>query len=47
MLCRWSRGFSSQPAREYPHIGPYLQRVLDRPAVQRTLAAEGLKPPWY
>ena len=47
MLCRWSRGFSSRPAREYPHIGPYLQRVLQREAVQRTLAAEGLTPPWY
>lgn len=46
MLCRWTRGFASRPAREYPHIGPYLQRVLARPAVQRTLAAEGLQAPW-
>lgn len=47
MLCRWSRGFSSRPARDYPHIGPYLQRVLQRDAVQRTVAAEGLTAPWY
>ena len=47
MLCRWTRGFSSRPAREYPRIAPYLVRVLERPAVQRTLAAEGLSAPWY
>jgi glutathione S-transferase len=46
MLCRWTRGFDHRPAREYPHIGPYLQRMLARPAVQRTLAAEALAPPW-
>ena len=45
MLCRWTRGFSSMPARDYPHIGPYLQRVLTRPAVQKTLAAEKLPAP--
>ena len=37
MLCRWTRGFDVRPAREYAHIGPYLQRVLARPAVQRGL----------
>lgn len=46
MLCRWTRGFSSLPAREYSHIGPYLQRLLARPAVQRMLTAEGLAAPW-
>jgi glutathione S-transferase len=46
MLCRWTRGFDRQPAREYPHIAPYLQRVLARPAVQRTFAAEGLTEPY-
>ena len=44
MLCRWTRGFS-QPARDLPHVGPYLQRVLARPAVQRAFATEGLQPP--
>jgi len=34
------------PARAYPHLGPYLQRLLARPAVQRTIAAEGLPEPW-
>ena len=45
MLCRWTRGFSERPAREHTHIAPYLQRMLARPAVQRTLATEGLQPP--
>jgi len=44
MLCRWTRGFS-RPARSLPHLGPYLQRVLARPAVQRAFAAEKLQPP--
>lgn len=44
MLCRWTRGFA-RPARARPHIGPYLQRVLARPAVQRAFAAEKLAPP--
>ena len=46
MLCRWTRGFDTRPAREYPHIAPYLQRLLQRPAVQRTFQAEGLIAPW-
>ena len=45
MLCRWTRGFSQQPARSFAHIGPYLQRMLARPAVQRALATEQLTPP--
>ena len=44
MLCRWTRGFS-RPARSLPHLGPYLQRVLARPAIQRTFATEKLAPP--
>jgi glutathione S-transferase len=44
LLCRWTRGFS-RPARSLPHLGPYLQRVLARPAVQRAFATEGLQPP--
>ena len=49
MLCRWTRGFSgpaAPPARAFPHLGPYLQRMLARPAVQRVFAAEGLAEPW-
>lgn len=47
MLCRWTRGFvGSAPAREYPHIAPWLQRMLARPAVQQAIAAEQLPQPW-
>ncbi len=44
MLCRWTRHFD-RPARDYPHLGPYLQRLLARPAVQRMFEAEGLQAP--
>lgn len=44
MLCRWTRGFE-RPARSLPHLGPYLQRLLARPAVQRALADEGIAGP--
>jgi glutathione S-transferase len=47
MLCRWTRGFDERPARAYPHIGPYLKRVLQRPAVQQAIAAEALPEPHY
>lgn len=46
MLCRWTRGFSSAPARSRPHLGPYLQAVLARPAVRRVFATEQLAQPW-
>jgi glutathione S-transferase len=46
MLCRWSRGFASTPARMRPHLGPYLQAMLARPAVQRVFASEQLAQPW-
>ena len=45
-LCRWTRNFSAAPARERPYLGPYLQRVLARPAVQRVMANEKLDPPF-
>jgi glutathione S-transferase len=45
VLCRWTRGFASRPARDYPRLGPYLQRLLARPAVQRVFAREGLAAP--
>ena len=47
MLCRWTRGFSAQPARDWPHIGPYLARMLARPAVQSSFAAEKIVAPYY
>jgi glutathione S-transferase len=45
MLCRWTRGLA-RPARSLPQLGPYLQRVLARPAVRRTFEQEGLTQPW-
>jgi glutathione S-transferase len=44
MLCRWTRSFA-RPARSLPHLGPYLARMAERPAVQRMVAAEGLVAP--
>jgi glutathione S-transferase len=44
MLGRWTRSFA-RPARSLPNFGPYLQRVLARPAVQRAFATERLPPP--
>jgi glutathione S-transferase len=45
-LCRWTRNFASQPARDRAHLGPYLKRALARPAVIKTFEAEGLAQPW-
>lgn len=45
-LCRWTRHFSSHPARGLPVLGPYLQRVLHRPATQQVMLAEGLQAPF-
>lgn len=44
MLCRWTRGFA-KPARTWPLLGAYLQRMLERPAVQRAFETEGLVQP--
>lgn len=49
MLGRWTRGFTgpaSQPARDYPHLGAHLRRMLERSAVKRVMAAEQLQQPW-
>ena len=45
-VCRWTRNFASDRARDRPVLGPYLQRMLERPAVQRVLANEQLAPPF-
>jgi glutathione S-transferase len=45
MLTRWTRNFSERPARSFAHIAAYQQRMLARPAVQATIAAEGLQAP--
>lgn len=45
MMCRWTRGLQ-RPARSLAHLGPYVQRMLARPAVQGLWAAEGLQAPY-
>ena len=46
-LCRWTRGFTSHPARSFEtNLAPYLQRVLARAAVQRVIATEKLQAPY-
>jgi glutathione S-transferase len=45
MMCRWTRGFA-RPARSRAHLGPYLGRMLARPAVQRVFAKEKLAAPY-
>jgi glutathione S-transferase len=46
-LCRWTRNFRNEaPARSHPNLGPYLERMLARPAVQRVLANEKHAPPF-
>ena len=46
MLCRWTRNFASAPASKRGYLGPYLQRVLARPAVIRAFQVEALAQPW-
>lgn len=46
MLCRWTRNFASSPARDRTHLGPYLQRMLARPAVVKAFEVEELVQPW-
>lgn len=45
VLCRWTRGFG-RPARALPHLKPWLDRLLARPAVQRAFATERLPEPF-
>lgn len=44
MMGRWTRGLA-RPARSLPNLGPYLQRMLARPATQRAFASEKLSAP--
>jgi len=45
VLCRWTRGFT-RPARELPHVRPWLDRMLARAALQRAFASEKLTAPF-
>jgi glutathione S-transferase len=46
-LCRWTRNFTGRKARDLPQLGAYLQRMAQRPAVQRVFAAEQLSAPLF
>lgn len=46
-LCRWTRNFEGRKARDLPRLGAYLQRVAQRPAVQRVFAAEQISAPFF
>lgn len=45
LMCRWTRGFG-RPARSLPQLGPYLNRMLARPAVKRVFEKEKLPLPY-
>ena len=45
LMCRWTRGFA-RPARSLPQLGPYLNRMLARPAVKRVFEKEKLPIPY-
>ncbi|XZG69586.1 glutathione S-transferase family protein [Chitinibacteraceae bacterium HSL-7] len=45
MLCRWTRAHA-RPARAYPHLGAYLERALQRPAIRAAFEREQLAEPW-
>jgi len=46
-LCRWTRNFDGPKARDRQHLGPYLQRMSERPALQRVFVAEKLSAPFF
>ncbi|MCC2674391.1 MAG: Glutathione S-transferase (Glutathione transferase)-like protein [Ramlibacter sp.] len=46
-LCRWTRNFTQGKARDHVHLGPYLRRMSERPALQRVFAAENISPPLF
>jgi glutathione S-transferase len=46
MVARWTRGMKS-PARNRPATGRLLERLIERPAVQRAFATEGLAAPLF
>ncbi len=46
MLSRWTRNMPRK-ARDLPHLGPYLARVMARPAVREVYAIEGIAEPHY
>lgn len=47
MLGRWGRSMKTTPPRTLPHLGPYLKRMAERPAILRALQQEKLSEPWF
>jgi len=45
MLGRWTRNYA-RPARSFASLGPYLERLVERPATRRTFEQEELPAPW-
>jgi glutathione S-transferase len=45
MLARWGRGWK-KPASGLSNLGKHLERVLARPAIQRTFEREGISAPF-
>jgi glutathione S-transferase len=41
-IARWLPGDGVDPARQLPRVAAHMARMLERPAVKRALAAEGL-----
>lgn len=46
MLSRWTRN-ATRKARDLPHLGALLARVMARPAVREAYAIEGISEPYY
>jgi glutathione S-transferase len=46
MLSRWTRNMPRK-ARELPHLGAFLARVMARPAVREAYAIERIAEPYY
>nr|WP_297526354.1 glutathione S-transferase family protein [uncultured Roseateles sp.] len=46
MLCRWTRNFDD-PARNRPALAAFLDRMAQRPALQRAIETEQLPKPWF
>lgn len=46
MVSRWTRN-ATRKARELPHLGALLARVMARPAVREAYAIEGISEPYY
>ena len=46
MMTRWGKTMPTTPARAFPEIAAHAERVLARPAVQATFAAEERRAPF-